>query len=216
MTPYIKTSKPAVALIDCDAENRRLIMSWLSEAGYQSYGYTNLKQFRMDYDQVDHLCVITEMNLPDGHGLDVQRFLHESARGIQAIFVTDCPNINVCVTAMQEGAVDYLTKPADKQRLLNAVGKAIDRHDLVARRLHKRLEARTRLSNLTRREMDVLGLLLRGQSNREIGAGLGTAESTIKIHRRHIMEKTCVHSLPELVMLAQAGGIKVTWPPEKR
>jgi FixJ family two-component response regulator len=108
------------------------------------------------------------------------------------IFLTGRGDIPMTLRAMKQGAVDFLTKPADEADLLRCVRGAI--------------EIRRRLQTLTPREREVLEQVISGRFNKQTAAELDTVEKTIKVHRARIMEKMRVASLAELARLAQAGG----------
>jgi FixJ family two-component response regulator len=114
------------------------------------------------------------------------------------------------VRAMQHGAVDFLTKPADEEALVRAVQRAIERDQLARQQLAAVSEVQSRLRSLTPREREVLEGVIRGKLNKQIAAELGTVEKTIKVHRARVMEKMEAESVPELVRLAQRAGLNPT------
>jgi RNA polymerase sigma factor (sigma-70 family) len=111
------------------------------------------------------------------------------------------------VRTIKAGADDFLIKPISSDRLLQAVERAVARHNATYR-LKGTLDAvRSRIATLTPREREVFELVIRGNTNKQIARALGCTERTIKAHRHRVMEKMQVRSLPELVSLAERIGI---------
>ena len=152
-------------------------------------------------------CLILDIRMPELSGLDLQEALARQSRDEQIVFITGHADVPMSVHAMKAGAVDFLPKPFDNEALLRAVDHALARS---AERHWQRLERdslRSRLDELTPREFEVLQFVIAGLLNKQIGAELGVAEKTIKVHRGHIMEKLGVKSVAELVRLAQKAGV---------
>jgi FixJ family two-component response regulator len=112
------------------------------------------------------------------------------------------------VRAMQSGAVDFLTKPVEKEALLDAIARALARDAANRAKLERLDAARQRYARLTPREREVFGHLISGQLNKQVAFDLGTAERTIKAHRHNIMEKLGAESMVDLVRLASELDIE--------
>src|SRR5262245_46624370 len=146
--------------------------------------------------------------MPGASGLDLQQSLQRMEERLPIIFLTGHGDIHASVRAMKAGALDFLTKPVQREALLSAVKNALD-VDAKGRAARAVLrELRDRYEHLTPREREVLVHVVSGRLNKQIASDLGTAERTIKAHRASIMEKLGVQSVAELARLAQELDIQ--------
>ena len=141
------------------------------------------------------------------NGLDLQSLLAGSTQALSIIFLTGQGDVQTAVQAIKMGAVDFLTKPIDGTRLLVAVDQAI-RFNIAARGERAICESiQKRLRAFTRRERQVMELVIRGRINTEIGLELGVSEKTVKVHRMRVLRKMGVRSVAQLVQLAIRVGV---------
>jgi FixJ family two-component response regulator len=151
-------------------------------------------------------CVILDVSMPGLNGLEVQAALKQRRIELPVIFLTASADVPIAVSAMREGAVDFLEKPFENEDLVGRVRDALERHQHQRRGSVEREEVQRRLASLTARERSVLDLVVAGQTNKEIARTLGASFRTIEIHRRHVMEKMAVSTLAELVRLKLLDG----------
>ncbi len=151
-------------------------------------------------------CVLTDVRMPELDGLELQQRLNERGVRLPVIVMTGQGDIPIAVRAMKAGAVDFLEKPVDEARLLDAVGRALEQGKRLLQAQASAAEAAARLAGLTPREREVLDLLVTGLSNKAVGNELGASPRTIEVHRARILEKLQARSLPELVRLVLAAG----------
>ena len=142
------------------------------------------------------------MRLPGISGLDLQRELSRAALRIPIIFITGHADIQMTVNAMKSGAIEFLTKPFREQDLLDAVQRSLARDRKRRDKQQALHEVRERYATLTAREREVMGLVVSGMLNKQIASALRASETTVKIHRGHVMRKMQAKSLPDLVRMA--------------
>jgi len=150
-------------------------------------------------------CLVLDVCMPGLDGLHLQKALAD--HGVPIIFLTGHGDVPTCAAAMKAGAVDFLTKPVEEEKLMTAIGLALKASISSRREAHERVAARSRYQSLTPREIEVMSCVIAGMLNKQIADHLGAAEKTIKVHRGRVMEKMGVYSVADLVRAAQAVGI---------
>jgi FixJ family two-component response regulator len=159
-----------------------------------------------------HGCLLLDVRLPGTSGLDFQMQLERVGNRMPIIFMTGFGDIPMSVRAMKAGAVDFLTKPFKEQDILDAVAAAMER-DASRRRESAQNEAVTSLAGqLTPREREVMGAVVRGLMNKQIAYELGISEVTVKLHRGNVMRKMEARSVADLVRKAELIGEKLRPP----
>jgi FixJ family two-component response regulator len=141
--------------------------------------------------------------LPGLSGLDLQRELAAQGIKLPIIFITGYGDIPMSVRAMKAGATEFLTKPFRDQDLLDAIQQALERDRAARHHSRETAELRKRFDALTSREREVMGLVVAGWLNKQIGFELKISEITVKIHRGRVMEKMGAQSLAELVRMTE-------------
>jgi FixJ family two-component response regulator len=201
--------KPAtvvVHLVEDDESSRNASSRLLKSAGYEVRVYESASEF-LAHSPTEAGCLVLDLNLPGPSGLDLQERLTTAANPLPIVFLTGQADVPKSVRAMKAGAVDFLTKPAEAQDLLDAVARALAR-DAESRAVRARqLDVRARFDRLTAREREVFAHLISGQLNKQIGFDLGITERTIKIHRHQVLAKMEANSVADLVRMASDLGI---------
>ena len=147
-------------------------------------------------------CLVLDIRMPGGSGLELQRDLAAANRQVPIIFITAHGDIPMTVQAMKGGAIEFLTKPFRDQDLLDAVEAGLAR-DRARRESDRAVGAlRERFDTLSPRERDIMIQVTAGRLNKQIASDMGIAESTVKVHRTHVMRKMQARSLPELSRMA--------------
>ena len=199
---------PIVHVVDDDAAFRAAVARLLKAAGYAARTYSSAAELLAKLGD-DAGCVIADLRMPGMGGLELQGALSREANPLPVIFLTGEGDIPTTVTAMRQGAEDFLTKRGLKEDLFAAVDRALARD---ARQREERAERRAlhdRFDTLTARERDVLRQVVAGRLNKQIASDLGIGERMVKLHRTAITTKLRVRSVAELTRLAQAAGFVV-------
>jgi FixJ family two-component response regulator len=220
----VAPTEPIVYVVDDDLSVRQALSSLIRSTGLRAETFASADEFLRHTRPDAPACLVLDVQLPDGSGLDVPRELAATEVPIPIIFITGHGTIPMSVRAMKAGALEFLTKPFREEDLIAAIQQALA-HDRQARSERADLaELQGRVDRLTPREREVLALIATGRMNKQIAAELGTAEQTIKQHRGRVMRKLGVGSVAELVRLVErlaspvastrpAGGGRVEEPP---
>jgi FixJ family two-component response regulator len=195
-------ANPSVLIIDDDPEFRDSVGRLLRSVGLHTQQFSSISDFLKADVSDGPTCLVLDVRMPGGSGLELQRDLAAANRQVPIIFITAHGDIPMTVQAMKSGAIEFLTKPFRDQDLLDAVeaGLARDRARLES---DKALGAlRERFDTLSPRERDIMIQVTAGRLNKQIASDMGIAESTVKVHRTHVMRKMRARSLPELSRMA--------------
>ncbi|MEK9283009.1 MULTISPECIES: response regulator [unclassified Bradyrhizobium] len=197
-----------VHVVDDDDSFRTAIERRLKLAGYDVATYASAQEL-LDAAPDDQRpgCILLDVRIPGLSGPDLQTRLIEQGSTLPIIFLTGHADTPTTVRAIKAGAEDFLTKPISSEQLIDAIERALARQQ-AARAQRGRLDTfRAHLTTLTQRERQVFDLIVRGRINKQIAYELGTTERTVKAHRHQVMEKMQVHSLAELVSIAERLGM---------
>lgn len=202
------STEAIIHVVEDDTSFRKAVMRLLRAAKYQVREYGSASEFFSSDAAANPGCILLDLRLPGASGFDLQQSLAAQEDRLPIIFLTGHGDIPASVRAMKAGAVDFLTKPVQRETLLRAVQNALER-DAAERKSRAILrELRARYQTLTAREREVLAHVISGKLNKQIGFALGTSERTIKAHRASIMDKLDVHSVAQLTRMARDLGIE--------
>jgi FixJ family two-component response regulator len=197
-----------VHVVEDDEDSRQATTRLLSVAGHAVRGYASAEEFLAQMPVRQAGCVVLDIELPDGSGLELQDRLSLTTEELPVIFVTGHGDIPMSVRAIKKGAVDFLTKPVPGRLLLTAIDQALARNaEQQAARAHTR-SVQLLYERLTPREREVFAHLIGGQLNKQVAYDLGISERTIKAHRHSIMEKLEAGSLADLIRVATELAIQ--------
>ena len=186
---------PVVFVVDDDVSVRESLELLIRSAGWQPEMFESAQEFLARPRVLVPNCLVLDVNLPDLNGLDLQKLVSVERTDMPIIFVTGYGDVPMTVKAMKAGAVEFLTKPFSDDVLLGAIEQALERSsaqhafDLEMRALR---ESR---ASLSRREQEVMALVVTGLLNKQVGFELGISEITVKAHRGRVMRKMKASSL---------------------
>jgi FixJ family two-component response regulator len=194
--------QPVIYIVDDDAGIRESLQCLLDQPQWRVVAFGSALEFLRHPRTAAPGCLILDLGLPDLSGLELQRRLARDQTAIPVIIVTGQCDIPTTVQAMKAGAVEFLTKPFRGDVLLSAIEGAIERSRASLDRYAGLEELRERHRKLSRREREVMALVVQGQLNKQVGGELGITEITVKSHRGRVMRKMQARSLVDLVNMA--------------
>ena len=199
---------PVVFVVDDDISVRESLAALIRHEGWEPEVFDSAQAFLKREPSSVPSCVILDVNLPGLNGLDLQERIGPDRAGMPIIFLTGYGDVPMSVRAMKAGAAEFLTKPFDDEVLLGAIRSAIERSEEVLAREAEMLALRERFESLSKREREVMTLIVRGLLNKQVGGELGISEITVKAHRGKVMEKMKARSFAELVNMGTGLGMR--------
>lgn len=188
-----------IALIEDDEAVLRSLSSLLRKRGMIVRCYGSSEDFMQSFDTGQFSCVVSDIRMPGMSGLDLQRELTKRDAAVPVILITGHGDIAMAVTAIKNGAFDFIEKPFDAERLIESIGRAVERgqrarleHDMLA-------QLQAMVAELSPRQVEVMRLVAEGFSNKEIALKLDISPRTVENYRAWVMEKMGAKNLADLV-----------------
>lgn len=200
---------PVIRIVDDDA---MMLSSWvfLLEGEHRTVrAYTNALEFLEKDDPEDTGCLLLDVRMPAMSGLELQELMSLKEIDLPIVFVSGHGDIDMVVRALKHGACDFLQKPVDEVRLLNALDAAIEKDRQHRAEVREVRTLEERYDTLTAREKEVVGLVGQGLMNKVVADHMGISERTVQIHRGVAMKKLRARSVVDLVKILQGLGIHV-------
>lgn len=200
--------EPTVYVVDDDISVRESLEMLLISEGFRPQIFESAVDFIAHPRPSKPACLILDVNMPDLNGLDLQAHITGDQADLPIIFITGFGDIPTSVRAMKAGAAEFLTKPIDDETLVSAIRQAIERSRVS---LDERAQLRIlkeAYEALSRREREVMALVVSGLMNKQVGGELGISEITVKAHRGRMMRKMNARSLADLVEIARRLGVR--------
>ena len=200
--------EPTVFIVDDYASARRGLTRLVRAAGLKAESFASARAFLDSEHRQGPGCIVLDVKMPEMTGPELQEQLSKAEYCMPIIFLSAHGDVPTTATAMKKGAVDFLTKPVDREDLLGAIRDSLAK-DAAARQRFAGLESvRQRIATLTPREHEVMAYVITGMLNKQIAGELAIAEDTVKIHRGRVMQKLGIVSVAELVRLCEKVGVK--------
>jgi FixJ family two-component response regulator len=203
----VTDASPIIHVVDDDPSFGTAISELLKACGYRVALHSSAMQLLAAPLGSEPACILLDVQMPGVDGPQLQARLSELGHQLPIVFLTGHGDIPTSVQAIKAGAEDFLTKPVGKDKLLQAIERALAHGAQTRAEDHRLASLRLLIARLTPRERDVFDLLVRGKPHKQIAYALGTTERTIKMHRHNLMQKCRVQSLADLSVIAERIGL---------
>ena len=201
-----KIDKPLIRVIDDDDAMRNSWAFLIEGEGWDVKTYADAITFLSSNDYIRPGCLLLDVRMPRMSGLELQLKLREAGCDLPIIFISGHGDIDMAVNTLKAGAIDFLQKPVDDQRLLKTIENAVS-HNLAQRRGKREVtDFRNRLESLTQREREVIRMVAQGYSNKEVAREYGISEKTVQVHRGSAYRKLDLHNAAEIARLLMLTG----------
>jgi FixJ family two-component response regulator len=198
----VSHAAPIVFVVDDDVSVRESLEVLIRCAGWRAETFTSAEEFLSRPRALGPSCLVLDVSLPDLNGLDLQKRVTADRIDMPIIFITAYGDVPMSVQAMKAGAAEFLTKPFGDDVLLNAIRNAIDCSQTALAHEAETRALRDCYASLSRREREVMALVVSGRLNKQVGGELDISEITVKAHRGQVMRKMKADSLADLVNMA--------------
>jgi len=205
-------SEPTVFIIDDDPSARKGITRLVRAAGMNAESFASAEDFLTSGRSDGPGCIVLDVRMPEMTGPELQEELDRADYCMPIIFLSAHGDVPTTAKAMKKGAVDFLTKPVDKDDLLEAIRISLAKD---AEKCAQRAESNfmsEHIKRLTPREYEIMTYVITGMLNKQIAFELNISEETVKIHRGRVMQKLEIVSVAELVRLCGKAGVAPAKP----
>lgn len=190
---------PVIHLIDDDAAVRDSLALLIGTVGLRVQPWASPQDFIAQFDRAGIGTIVLDVRMPGISGLTVLDRLIAEGVDQPVIMLTGHGTVDMCRRAFKSGAAEFLEKPVDDQALLDALQSAVQQHVKSRARNREDRDARERYAQLSEREREVLGLIVAGLTNKEIGRALDVSPRTVETHRANLFAKLDAESLAQLI-----------------
>ena len=190
---------PTIQLIDDDQAVRESLALLIGTVGLRVMTWADPQAFLRDFDREAIGAIVLDVRMPGISGLSVLDTLVAQGVDQPVIMLTGHGTVDMCRRAFKAGAAEFLEKPVNDELLIEALQNAVRQHVKSRQRHQADRAARERYALLSDREREVLGLIVEGLTNKDIGRALGLSPRTVEAHRAHVFEKLQAPSLAQLI-----------------
>ncbi|MFT5478861.1 MAG: two-component system response regulator FixJ [Planctomycetota bacterium] len=208
----VTASEPTVFVVEADAPLRDSVVALVQGAGLRAEAFPSAGDFLRAFEPHRPGCIVLDVRAPDGAGMNLQEHLRSQPYSPPILMLTDHCDVATAVRAMDHGAFDFIQRPVKGMLLLERIraALALDAKRRADRAQHAHL--RVRLDGLSKREREVLEIVVAGHSNKIVAERLGISTKTIEVHRAHAMKKMKARNLAGLVKMAVALEVTSATP----
>lgn len=196
-----------VHVVDDDQAVREGLALLFRSVSLEARTYPDASSFLDEVKPGHPGCLVCDVRMPGMSGMHLQEHLAEIGNDIPVIFITGHGDVPMAVTAMREGALDFLQKPFSEDLLLQRVQEALADHRRRCRDNRRRRDIRARYDELTEREREIMDYLLQGRANKVIAVELDISPRTVELHRARVLAKMGARTLTDLLRLAETAGL---------
>jgi FixJ family two-component response regulator len=175
----------------------------IGAAGYSVETFESAQAFLQRAHYSGNGCLLVDLHMPEQTGLDLQTALSTRKYTMPVIFISGAGDTSSGVRAMKQGAMDFLSKPIDDEVLISTIARAIEADRQGRDQYAQHVAARQKAAMLTKREAEIMDLVVSGLRNKQIAATLGISEKTVKVHRGHVMQKVGARTVTDLVRISE-------------
>ncbi|GMR16550.1 MAG: response regulator transcription factor [Gammaproteobacteria bacterium] len=195
-----------IHIVDDDPSMLKYLSELVSTINYKSKTYNSANEFLNEYVDAGHGCLVLDLRLPGISGLELHQQLEKNNIDLPVIMISGFGDVSTVVKAMKAGVLDFLEKPFKGQELLDLIHNAVNQHK--KNRLKNKSQNKTlqRINSLTKREKEVMELVVAGKLNKDIARQLGISVKTVEVHRANVMDKMEVSSVTDLVRMSLEVG----------
>ncbi len=198
--------KGLVYIVDDDAAVRDSLELLLDSAGFQTQAFDSAEAFLAAPRELGRGCLLSDIRMPGKSGVELLDVLRKRGDACPVVLITGHGDVGLAVEAMKRGAQDFIEKPFDDARLIDAIAGALANNGAARPAIDP--EAAARLAALSRREREVMEGLLDGLSNKEMARARGISPRTVEVYRAHVMSKMRADNFSELVQIAIRAGLR--------
>jgi len=205
-SPSNSKGTPIIFLVSDDISEQEAVKSLIGREGWHFETCESVDEFLARPRAIVPSCVILALSVPDLKVLEGQKQIARERAEVPILVISRCGDVRTSVQAMKAGAVDFMVAPFSHEILLPGIRESLERSRHALDRELGISELRNCYTSLSRRERQVMALVVSGLLNKQVGGELGISEITVKAHRRHLMLKMKANCLPDLVRMALELG----------